>query len=82
MYMGLREASVSSGSSAYGDGAGKTVTVSDFGRPPQFWRFGAQAATRTPGYGKVCVFIMNVENYNVMSSTENTPPDSTVSPPP
>ena len=45
-------------------------------------RMQIQTRTQSHGYGKVCVFIMNVENYNLMSSTENTPPDSTVSPPP
>ena len=28
----------------------KTATVSDFGRPPQFWRILANAAARTPYY--------------------------------
>jgi len=37
MYMGLREASFAAAASACTDDGGKTVIVSDFGRPPQIF---------------------------------------------
>jgi hypothetical protein len=54
MYMGLREASFAAAASACRDDAGKTVTVSDFGRPPKFSRNGHETVahpTQNPGVG-------------------------------